>query len=208
MGKRSPCSPTLRASGSTTPQKEEDKDAAWKATDASGWRMPPRFARWLFNGRPPSPKGARPEQKVDLPQPVPIYITYLTAVRAAPPSLISTISTARTGCRRGASRRFRLRRQRPLGRLLSRSAWPFFVNLRGEAGGGGIREPRRRAADALRRSSRRALADRWQPGLPHPGLKVYPAPPPRGASRSGIWRTASHHAPHRTEHRRIASRRL
>ena len=42
--------------------------------------MPPRFARWLFNGRPPSPKGARPEQKVDLPQPVPIYITYLTAV--------------------------------------------------------------------------------------------------------------------------------
>ena len=39
-----------------------------------------RFARWLFNGRPPSPKGARPEQKVDLPQLVPVYLTYLTAV--------------------------------------------------------------------------------------------------------------------------------
>ena len=40
----------------------------------------PRFARWLFNGRPPSPKGAKPEQKVNLPAPVPLYITYLTAV--------------------------------------------------------------------------------------------------------------------------------
>ena len=26
------------------------------------------------------PKGARPEQKVALPQPVPVYLTYLTAV--------------------------------------------------------------------------------------------------------------------------------
>ena len=40
----------------------------------------PRFARWLFDGRPPRTQGARPEQKVDLPAPVPIYITYLTAV--------------------------------------------------------------------------------------------------------------------------------
>ena len=38
------------------------------------------FARWLFNGRPPRTQGARPEQKVDLPTPVPLYITYLTAV--------------------------------------------------------------------------------------------------------------------------------
>jgi murein L,D-transpeptidase YcbB/YkuD len=39
-----------------------------------------RLARWLFDGRPPSPQGAKPEQKVNLPSPVPLYITYLTAV--------------------------------------------------------------------------------------------------------------------------------
>ena len=36
--------------------------------------------RWLFNGRAPSSQGAKPEQKVDLPSQVPLYITYLTAV--------------------------------------------------------------------------------------------------------------------------------
>jgi murein L,D-transpeptidase YcbB/YkuD len=40
----------------------------------------PRFARWLFYGRPPKSQGARPEQKVNLPTPVPLYITYLTTV--------------------------------------------------------------------------------------------------------------------------------
>ncbi|HEX6218301.1 MAG TPA: L,D-transpeptidase family protein, partial [Sphingomicrobium sp.] len=39
----------------------------------------PRLARWMF-GKPLNPKGARTEQKVPLPQPVPVYITYLTAV--------------------------------------------------------------------------------------------------------------------------------
>ena len=38
------------------------------------------MARWLFNGRPPKTQGAKPEQKVDLPVPMPLYITYLTAV--------------------------------------------------------------------------------------------------------------------------------
>ena len=38
-----------------------------------------RFARWLF-GRPLKASGARPEQTVPLPTPVPLYITYLTAV--------------------------------------------------------------------------------------------------------------------------------
>ena len=38
-----------------------------------------RFARWLFS-RPLKAAGARPEQRVALPKPVPIYITYLTAV--------------------------------------------------------------------------------------------------------------------------------
>jgi len=38
----------------------------------------PRLARWLF-GHPLVPKSGEPEQRVDLPAPVPVYITYLTA---------------------------------------------------------------------------------------------------------------------------------
>lgn len=39
----------------------------------------PRLASWLY-GRSLRAKGAKPEQKVPLPEPVPVYITYLTAV--------------------------------------------------------------------------------------------------------------------------------
>ena len=39
----------------------------------------PRFARWLF-GETVKPRGSKPEQRVPLPSPVPLYITYLTAV--------------------------------------------------------------------------------------------------------------------------------
>jgi murein L,D-transpeptidase YcbB/YkuD len=39
----------------------------------------PRLANWLY-GKPLRAKGARPEQKVSLLQPVPVYLTYLTAV--------------------------------------------------------------------------------------------------------------------------------
>jgi murein L,D-transpeptidase YcbB/YkuD len=38
-----------------------------------------RLARWFYDGRPPVPSGAA-EQRVDLPEPVPVYITYLTAL--------------------------------------------------------------------------------------------------------------------------------
>ncbi|MDP9413624.1 MAG: L,D-transpeptidase family protein [Pseudomonadota bacterium] len=38
----------------------------------------PRLARWLF-GAPPATRSAKPEQEVPLPEPVPVYITYLTA---------------------------------------------------------------------------------------------------------------------------------
>ena len=38
-----------------------------------------RLSRWLFNGRKVAPRGAAAEQRVDLPEPVPVYITYLTA---------------------------------------------------------------------------------------------------------------------------------
>jgi len=40
----------------------------------------PRLARWLFGGTAPSPDGSAPEQRRDLPEPVPVYILYLTAV--------------------------------------------------------------------------------------------------------------------------------
>jgi murein L,D-transpeptidase YcbB/YkuD len=40
----------------------------------------PRLARFLFGGAAPSPAGAAPEQRVDLPEPVPVYIIYLTAL--------------------------------------------------------------------------------------------------------------------------------
>jgi murein L,D-transpeptidase YcbB/YkuD len=38
-----------------------------------------RLAKWLF-GKTLKTQGTRPEQKVPLPSPVPVYITYLTAV--------------------------------------------------------------------------------------------------------------------------------
>jgi L,D-transpeptidase YcbB len=64
-----------------TPEKEKIEDAArLESNGCVRLEDAPRFARWLFNGRPPSPKSARPEQKVELPTPVPLYITYLTAV--------------------------------------------------------------------------------------------------------------------------------
>ncbi len=40
----------------------------------------PRLARFLFGGSAPRPSGPAPEQQVDLPEPVPVYITYLTAL--------------------------------------------------------------------------------------------------------------------------------
>ena len=64
-----------------TPEREKiDEAARLQSNGCVRLEDAPRFARWLFNGRPPSPKGARPEQKVNLPEPVPLYITYLTAV--------------------------------------------------------------------------------------------------------------------------------
>jgi len=64
-----------------TPEREKIEDAArLQSNGCVRLEAASRLSRWLFDGRPPSPKGARPEQKVNLPQPVPLYITYLTAV--------------------------------------------------------------------------------------------------------------------------------
>ena len=40
----------------------------------------PRLAKWLYGGRAPIAKSTRPEQRVDLPRPVPVFLTYLTAM--------------------------------------------------------------------------------------------------------------------------------
>jgi murein L,D-transpeptidase YcbB/YkuD len=40
----------------------------------------PRLAAWLFGGKAPKPRGRAPEQEVDLPEPVPVYLTYLTVL--------------------------------------------------------------------------------------------------------------------------------
>ena len=63
-----------------TPVKEKIEEAG-RLQSAGCVRLEdaPRFARWLF-GRPLKASGARPEQKVALPAPVPLYISYLTAV--------------------------------------------------------------------------------------------------------------------------------
>lgn len=39
-----------------------------------------RLARWLYRGEPPRPSGDAPEQNVDLPEAVPVYIAYLTVL--------------------------------------------------------------------------------------------------------------------------------
>ena len=38
-----------------------------------------RFGRWLLGGREPTPPGLEPEIQVQVPQPVPIFVTYITA---------------------------------------------------------------------------------------------------------------------------------
>jgi murein L,D-transpeptidase YcbB/YkuD len=64
-----------------TPEREKIEDAArLQSNGCVRLEDAARLERWLFNGRPPNPKGAKPEQKVNLPSPVPVYITYLTAV--------------------------------------------------------------------------------------------------------------------------------
>ena len=63
-----------------TPEKEViDEAARLQSNGCVRLEDAPRLARWLFS-RPLKPQGARAEQKVPLPSPVPLYITYLTAV--------------------------------------------------------------------------------------------------------------------------------
>jgi murein L,D-transpeptidase YcbB/YkuD len=64
-----------------TPEREKIEEAArLQSNGCVRLEAASRLVQWLFNGRAPKPQGARPEQKVNLPTPVPLYITYLTAV--------------------------------------------------------------------------------------------------------------------------------
>ncbi len=64
-----------------TPEQEKiDEAARLQSNGCVRLEAAPRLLNWLFNGRPPKAKGAKPEQKVNLPALVPIYLTYLTAV--------------------------------------------------------------------------------------------------------------------------------
>jgi murein L,D-transpeptidase YcbB/YkuD len=47
----------------------------------------PRLLAWLYRGRPPGLRGPAPEQRVDLAEPVPVYITYLTVLPGGPEGL-------------------------------------------------------------------------------------------------------------------------
>jgi murein L,D-transpeptidase YcbB/YkuD len=49
-----------------------------------------RLAAWLFGGAAPQPRGGAPEQEVDLPEPVPVYLTYLTVLPAKGGGLLFT----------------------------------------------------------------------------------------------------------------------
>jgi murein L,D-transpeptidase YcbB/YkuD len=63
-----------------TPEKEKIEEAGrLQSNGCVRLEDAPRFARWLF-GQTLKPQGARPEQRVALREPVPIYLTYLTAV--------------------------------------------------------------------------------------------------------------------------------
>jgi L,D-transpeptidase YcbB len=64
-----------------TPEREKiDEAARLQSNGCVRLEDAARLERWLFNGRAPKAQGAKAEQKVSLPSPVPIYITYLTAV--------------------------------------------------------------------------------------------------------------------------------
>jgi len=68
------------------------------------------FGRWLFGGTAPAPSGPAPEQRVDVPAPVPVYIGYFTAVpdngaiafQADPEGRDAALIAALAGERRGA----------------------------------------------------------------------------------------------------------
>jgi murein L,D-transpeptidase YcbB/YkuD len=63
-----------------SPEKEHfTKNELWISNGCVRVEDYKRFAKWLFNGSVPQGQNPKVEQEVDLPKPVPVYMTYLTA---------------------------------------------------------------------------------------------------------------------------------
>jgi len=63
-----------------SPEKEHfTKNELWISNGCVRVEDYKRFASWLFDGYVPKGKDPKVEQEVDLPKPVPVYMTYLTA---------------------------------------------------------------------------------------------------------------------------------
>jgi murein L,D-transpeptidase YcbB/YkuD len=63
----------------------------------------PGLLSWVFHGRPPAPRGSAPEQAVELPEAVPVYITYLTVLPGGPQGLTFQPDSYRREGRRQAA---------------------------------------------------------------------------------------------------------
>ncbi|HXG99017.1 MAG TPA: L,D-transpeptidase family protein [Sphingomicrobium sp.] len=64
-----------------TPNKELlNEDARLLSAGCVRLEDAPRLAKWLYGEPLNVPKGGKPEQRVDLDQPIPVYLAYLTAV--------------------------------------------------------------------------------------------------------------------------------
>jgi murein L,D-transpeptidase YcbB/YkuD len=67
-----------------TPQREHfTKDELWISNGCVRVEDYRRFAAWLFDGLVPKGKDPKVEEEVDLPRPVPVYMTYLTVAATA-----------------------------------------------------------------------------------------------------------------------------
>jgi murein L,D-transpeptidase YcbB/YkuD len=62
-----------------SPEKEHfTKNELWISNGCVRVEDYKRFANWLFGGYVPKGKDPKVEEEVDLPKPVPVYMTYLT----------------------------------------------------------------------------------------------------------------------------------
>jgi murein L,D-transpeptidase YcbB/YkuD len=67
-----------------SPEKEHfTKNELWISNGCVRVEDYKRFANWLFGGYVPKGKDPKVEEEVDLPQPVPVYMTYLTVAPTA-----------------------------------------------------------------------------------------------------------------------------
>lgn len=88
-----------------TPEREKIEEASRLSSNGCiRLEDAPRLGRWLF-GRPLKTQGARPEQKVPLASPVPLYVTYLTAVPSGSSIVYFDDFYGRDSMRPGVSRR-------------------------------------------------------------------------------------------------------